>query len=280
MASVTDSIKVTCIFTVTCTYTSKYLQTEILEYLTLYSCPLLVSVFISMCLVLQTLVSETRSVPVPVSPAPPVQRWSRRRRRTPTERSTAGRRAPATSKPTASLVLRKVTPSPLPSPHTFPAPGPSAKSVPHETNERTRRAVLDRGWETQSCDCLRLLSSAVREGSLHLVILSALHLFTLFFFFSVCGSVSNITSAAWSTLRSRLSHRSQNHKVLDWFWSGADTCRNTSSHVYHTTVLFLSCRTLPNICILPMILFSWSRRCCVCNKLSWLHFRDELLSNL
>lgn len=70
---------------------------------------------------LQTLAWETRSAPVPVSPAPPVLKWSRRHRRTPTARSTAGRRAPATSKLTDYLVLRKVTPSPLPSPHTFPS---------------------------------------------------------------------------------------------------------------------------------------------------------------
>lgn len=73
-------------------------------------------------LILQTLAWETRSAPVPVSPAPPVLKWSRRRRRTPTARSTGGRRAPATSKLTDYLVLRKVTPSPLPSPHTFPSP--------------------------------------------------------------------------------------------------------------------------------------------------------------
>lgn len=75
---------------------------------------------INVCLNLQTLAWETRSAQVPVSPAPPVPRWSHRRRLTPTARSTEERRAPATSKPTASLVLRKVTPSPLPSPHTFP----------------------------------------------------------------------------------------------------------------------------------------------------------------
>lgn len=70
---------------------------------------------------LQTLAWETRSAPVPVSPAPPVLKWSRRHHRTPTARSTGGRRAPATSKLTDYLVLRKVTPSPLPSPHTFPS---------------------------------------------------------------------------------------------------------------------------------------------------------------
>lgn len=76
----------------------------------------------------QTQAWGTRSAPAPASPAPPAPRWSRRRRRTPTARSTGGRRALATSKPTASLVLRKVTPSHplLPSTyhcHAFPAPG-------------------------------------------------------------------------------------------------------------------------------------------------------------
>lgn len=81
---------------------------------------LFILIGVDVCLTLQTRAWETRSAPVPVSPAPPVPRWSRRRRRTPTARSTGGRKAPATSKPMASLVLRKVTPSPPPSPHTFP----------------------------------------------------------------------------------------------------------------------------------------------------------------
>lgn len=53
--------------------------------------------------------------------------------------------------------------------------------------------IWDLGWETQSCDCLRFSTSSMRKGSLHPVILSALHLFTLFglpLLCKVCGSMS------------------------------------------------------------------------------------------
>lgn len=102
--------------------------------------------------VLQTRASETRSAPVPASPAPPVPRWSRRRRRTPTARSTGGRRAPATSKRTASLVLRKVTPSPLPSPHTFPAPAPRPRPARPQTGPGSGNAVM---WWCETPDLFR-----------------------------------------------------------------------------------------------------------------------------
>lgn len=66
--------------------------------------------------------------------------------------------------------------------------------------------VLDRGRETQSCDRLRLPTSAVGDGSLHPLILSALHLFILLGCLLLClccdcRSVCNITFA----MRSRLS---------------------------------------------------------------------------
>lgn len=65
--------------------------------------------------------------------------------------------------------------------------------------------VLDRGRETQSCDRLRLPTSAVGDGSPHPLILSALHLFILLGCLLLClccdcQSVCNITFA----MRSRL----------------------------------------------------------------------------
>lgn len=67
---------------------------------------------------LQTLASATPTAPVPASPVQ-VPRWSHHHPRTPIVKSTAGRRAPATSKLMASLVLQKVKSFLFPS---FPPP--------------------------------------------------------------------------------------------------------------------------------------------------------------
>lgn len=90
--------------------------------------------------------------------------------------------------------------SPPPSPHTFPAlvrqlnpsPGNERDTMFHfissvskcleQTVDERRNAILfvaDPGRETQSCDCPRLRTSATRDGSLHPLILSALHPFIL-----------------------------------------------------------------------------------------------------
>lgn len=173
-------------------YTKNY-SCEYLKFLMNILTLRLIFFVVLFCLNLQTQAWLTRSAPVPVSPAPPVLRWSLLHLLTPTERSIGGRRAPVTSKSTASPVLLKVTPSPLPVTSHFPHLGSHSHFLNQSwrTHKRVHHMLMIYIWKKCIQYIVEEFRTRVRKRShvitwdsrppqggedlLHLVILSAPH---------------------------------------------------------------------------------------------------------